>query len=114
MSTIDTFGMPDDYVPLGRATFDEFSVKALEGTLRSVPTKDRRDIKALIFVVSQNTHNSYKESLAARLGMTTDMHFGKSNNPSYAGIPVEVSEEIPDGMIEIYGPLTPKNILMVT
>ena len=96
--------IPEDYVLLARAQFDDFGTSVLEGALRSVPVKDRRDRMNLVFLVSQNTYHLYLEALATRVGDQADIFFDGSQTLTYGGCPVQVEEEIPDGMVEIYGP----------
>lgn len=97
--------IPDNYIPHARAEFDDFNANVLDRTLRSVPISVRRDKRNLTFLVSQDTHDLYIKEIAARVGdQAYAFLLTVPTSLTYGGIPVVVNEEIPDGMIEIYGP----------
>jgi len=94
--------MSQEKHPISRVKFEEFSTQHLEAALRSVPVKQRRDKRTMEFLVSHNTLESYKEALSIRMGtlsLTPEMMTGLT----YGGVPVIANEEIPDGLIEVYG-----------
>ena len=102
--------LPADYIPLARSEFGDFSTSVLEDALRSVPVKDRKDRRELIFLMSKSTYACYIGAIAGRLGSRADSYLlGMVGNATYAGIPVIESNELPDDIVEIYGPYKGEN-----
>ena len=94
-----------DDILLSRVEFDDFSTKVFEGALRGVEVKDRRNPRDLTFVVSKNTYDLYVGALAGRMGDKADSFLlSMVGAVTYGGANVESNEEIPDGMVEVYGP----------
>ena len=94
-----------DDILLSRVEFDDFSTKIFEGALRGVEVKDRRNPRELTFLVSKNTYDLYVGALASRMGDKADSFLlSMVGAVTYAGASVVFDEEIPDGMVEVYGP----------
>jgi len=100
--------LPSNYIPVGRVKFEDFCPDTMDLALRSMPER-KTGLHNLRILVSQKTYSLYAKSIVARMGLVARMGHKVGIdpsliNPTYAGVPVLEDEEMPDNMLEVYGP----------
>ena len=74
-----------------------FTTNSFETVLRAMPTKYRRNLRQLRFIVHPDTWMDYVQSIAARQGNMADQYLsGLVGDPTYGGIPIMASPFMPD------------------
>ena len=74
-----------------------FTTNSFETVLRKMPTKYRRNLRQLRFLVHPDTWMDYVQSIAARQGNMADQYLsGLVGDPTYGGIPIMASPFMPD------------------
>ena len=94
--------LPSNYIPVGRVKFEDFCPDTMDLALRSMPER-KTGLHNLRILVSQKTYSLYAKSIVARMGHEEGID-PSLINPTYAGVPVLEDEEMPDNMLEVYGP----------
>ena len=75
----------------------EFTTATFERMLRAMPTKYRRNLRELRFIVGPNIWQDYVQSIASRQGAMADQYLsGLTGDPTYGGIPLRMSPFIPE------------------
>ena len=99
--------LPSNYVPIAGLTFGQFDATIFDEIIRSLTINERSTLRNTMFLVSANTQNDYILHIISRTNYAPIITAAQPGSPAltYAGVPVEVSEELPDGMVELYGPL---------
>ena len=78
------------------AALGNFTTNTFETVLRSLPTKYRRNLRQLRFIVHPDTWMDYVQSIAARQGNMADQYLsGLVGDPTYGGIPIMASPFMP-------------------
>ena len=73
-----------------------FTTNTFETVLRSLPTKYRRNLRQLRYIVHPDTWMDYVQSIAARQGNMADQYLsGLVGDPTYGGIPIMASPFMP-------------------
>ena len=78
------------------AALGNFTTDTLESILRGLPTKYRRNLSQLRYLVHPDTWMDYVQSIAARQGNMADQYLaGLVSDPTYGGIPLMSSPFMP-------------------
>ena len=79
------------------AGIGNFTTNSFETILRALPTKYRRNLRQLRFIVHPDTWMDYVQSIAARQGNMADQYLsGLVGDPTYGGIPIMASPFMPE------------------
>ncbi len=82
-----------------------FTTNTLETILRTMPTKYRRNLRDLRFIVSPDTWMDYVQSIASRQGNMADQALaGILGDPTYGGVPIMASPFMPSDTVLLTHP----------
>ena len=87
------------------AALGAFTTNTFETILRSLPTKYRRNVRQLKFLVHPDVWMDYVQSIAARQGNMADQYLaGLVGDPTYGGVPIMASPFMPLDQVLLTNP----------
>jgi len=87
------------------AALGAFTTNTFETILRSLPTKYRRNVRQLKFLVHPDVWMDYVQSIAARQGNMADQYLaGLVGDPTYGGVPIMASPFMPVDQVLLSNP----------
>jgi len=87
------------------AALGAFTTNTFETILRSLPTKYRRNVRQLKFLVHPDVWMDYVQSIAARQGNMADQYLaGLVGDPTYGGVPIMASPFMPIDQVLLSNP----------
>lgn len=87
------------------AALGAFTTNTFETILRSLPTRYRRNVRQLKFLVHPDVWMDYVQSIAARQGNMADQYLaGLVGDPTYGGVPIMASPFMPVDQVLLSNP----------